>query len=166
MRKIKMTYAIAMAAARDAGNRSMRAGKRTKWAVGSLRGCGRLIWRLSMSRDMFNNDLTKTDSFGTPKPQEDTKRYQGLDSGLKTPQTANKRQIGTGECILDDCFCHDVQHAFDHKWRQAPKSMKRTTEYETAAYWCEVGRQLERGELVELIESDLHELLRIVKERL
>jgi hypothetical protein len=72
----------------------------------------------------------------------------------------------TGECTLSDCFCHDVQHAFDRKWRQAPQSMKRTTEYEAAAYWFEIGRQLERGELVELIESDFHELLRIVRERL
>ena len=30
---IRMTYGIAMAAAQDAGNRSMRAGGRTKWAV-------------------------------------------------------------------------------------------------------------------------------------
>lgn len=30
---VKMTYSIAMAAAQDAGNRSMRAGGRTKWAV-------------------------------------------------------------------------------------------------------------------------------------
>lgn len=30
---IVMTYSIAMAAARDAGNRSMREGYRTKWAV-------------------------------------------------------------------------------------------------------------------------------------
>lgn len=33
MKTITITYGLAMAAARDAGNRSMREGKRTKWAV-------------------------------------------------------------------------------------------------------------------------------------
>lgn len=33
MAKIEMTYGLAMAAAQDAGNRSMRKGHRTKWAV-------------------------------------------------------------------------------------------------------------------------------------
>lgn len=32
-KRIAMTYELAMAASRDAGNRSMRAGRRTKWAV-------------------------------------------------------------------------------------------------------------------------------------
>lgn len=31
--QIEITYGLAMAAARDAGNRSMREGRRTKWAV-------------------------------------------------------------------------------------------------------------------------------------
>lgn len=33
MSKIEMTYELAMAASRDAGNRSMREGNRTVWAV-------------------------------------------------------------------------------------------------------------------------------------
>jgi hypothetical protein len=33
----QMTYAIAMAAARDAGNRAMWAGNRTVWSVGDYR---------------------------------------------------------------------------------------------------------------------------------
>jgi hypothetical protein len=33
MVKMKTTYELAMAAGRDAGNRSMREGRRTKWAV-------------------------------------------------------------------------------------------------------------------------------------
>jgi sulfite reductase beta subunit-like hemoprotein len=33
MAKVEITYELAMAAARDAGNRSMREGRRTKWAV-------------------------------------------------------------------------------------------------------------------------------------
>ena len=32
-KRMEITYELAMAAARDAGNRSMRAGRRTKWAV-------------------------------------------------------------------------------------------------------------------------------------
>lgn len=32
-KRIEITYALAMAASRDVGNRSMRAGRRTKWAV-------------------------------------------------------------------------------------------------------------------------------------
>ena len=33
MNKPKITYSLAMAAGRDAGNRSMREGRRTQWAV-------------------------------------------------------------------------------------------------------------------------------------
>lgn len=73
----------------------------------------------------------------------------------------------TDECSLSDCFCHEVrQSTFDYKWKQAPQSMKRTTEYEAAAYWFEIGRQTERSAVVELVNNDLRELLRIVKERL
>jgi hypothetical protein len=32
-KRIEVTYSLAMAAGHDAGNRSMRAGGRTKWAV-------------------------------------------------------------------------------------------------------------------------------------
>lgn len=31
--RVEMTYGLAMAAAQDAGNRSMREGRRAKWAV-------------------------------------------------------------------------------------------------------------------------------------
>ena len=57
-----MTYALAMAAAHDAGNRSMKAGRRTVWALKDYNAACAEFERL-YGAGMYSADI---------RPQEDT----------------------------------------------------------------------------------------------
>lgn len=73
MAKIEMTYSIAMAAAQDAGNRSMREGRHTKWAVKDWNVACETFERLY---DMPSHELSKKSATSTTSAKEG----QGNDS--------------------------------------------------------------------------------------
>jgi hypothetical protein len=64
MAKVEITYELAMAAGRDAGNRSMREGRRTKWAVKDWNTACETFERL----------------YGKPKPRQRRKNATERDS--------------------------------------------------------------------------------------